>query len=77
MDAWELAEGRQGDAEMPGDDVEILDEVREAEESSDGAEGQAPESTEEVREPFVDLCDGDPLGVREGDTEPPRDPSHG
>ncbi|MGX5357920.1 hypothetical protein [Kocuria sp. KH4] len=60
-------------AEMSGDDTEIRDQPREAEEAADDGEWtdeewDALKTTGEAREP-------DPIEVNEGDTEPPRDPN--
>lgn len=68
-------------AEMPSDDMEIRDQPRETEEAADNGEWTEEEldaynTTGEVREPFFDLRDDDPIEVSEGDTEPPRDPNN-
>lgn len=60
-------------AEMPGDDTEIRDEPREAEEGMTDDELDAYNATGEVREPFFDPRDPDPIEFSEGDTEPPRE----
>lgn len=67
-------------AEMPGDDTEIRDQPREAEEAADDGEWTDEEwdafkTTGEAREPLFDPRDPDPIEVNEGDTEPPRDPN--
>jgi hypothetical protein len=45
-------------AEMPGDDTEIRDEVREAEEGMTDEEWDAHNATGEVREPYFDPARG-------------------